>query len=335
MAFELSTGCSVGCWFCALGATRFKGHFKRTPDNVKLWRDVLGTAVDLFGSSVQTSFCYWATEPFDNPNYLDFLQDYREIVGTLPQTTSAAPLRDIVWTKRLMEMQRTGPRFPSRFSITSRNMLQQVHETFSPMELLRYELLMQHGDSSYPKARAGKTLAKENPEGRRPMGRMVAAQPTTIACVSGFFINMMKKSIQLVSPCQANDRWPLGYRTHLTGSFSNGREFGEFIEQAIATCMPLDLPADRPVLFRECFDYESKVKGFTLKSEFSSVSFTGSHFIRTLGDLISQGIHTPADIVGSLLAQGADLFEIRGTLKDLFDKGVLEDLPGVRDPGAK
>ena len=32
-AFELSKGCSVGCWFCALGAQSFKGHYQRTPKN--------------------------------------------------------------------------------------------------------------------------------------------------------------------------------------------------------------------------------------------------------------------------------------------------------------
>lgn len=327
MAFELSTGCTVGCWFCGLGAKPFQGHFERSPAHVKLWREVLGAAGDVLGPALQTSFCYWATEPFDNPNYLDFLQDYREIVGTLPQTTSAIPLRDLVWTRRLMEMQKVPPCFPSRFSIVSKKVLKQLHGTFSPRELLRYELLMQQRESNYPKARAGKTLKKEKSHDQHSMGLQVAVQPTTIACVSGFYVNMMQRSIQLVSPCQATERWPLGYRVHLTGSFSNAQQFGDFIERAVAEFMPVDLPADRSVVFRECFDYEPENNGFTLRSKFSAQSLQGSSHIRRLGDLVAKGSYNPVELLTILLESGADIFESRGTLKNLFEKGLLEDLP--------
>ena len=36
--FELSIGCSMGCWFCAFGATPLRGVLERTPENTRLWR---------------------------------------------------------------------------------------------------------------------------------------------------------------------------------------------------------------------------------------------------------------------------------------------------------
>jgi radical SAM superfamily enzyme YgiQ (UPF0313 family) len=40
----------------------------------------------------------------------------------------------------------------------------QTHSTFTPEELLGYELILQHKDSQHGKARTGKTLAKVNSE---------------------------------------------------------------------------------------------------------------------------------------------------------------------------
>ena len=327
-SFELSKGCSVGCWFCGFSAESFKGHYQRTPKNVLLWRSILGTAVELFGPAAQTGFCYGATEPFDNPNYLDFLEDYLEIVGVLPQTTSATPMRDLVWTRRLMQMQKLPPALPSRFSIISPRTLKELHATFSPEELLRYELLMQLRGSSYGKARAGKTLKKVNAEGESNAGLQVNSDESSIACVSGFLVNMVDRTIYLVSPCQASDRWPLGYRVHASGTFAGAKDFGDFIERSISERMPLELPSDLPVSYREALTYEQREDGFDLFSDYSVHSFTGPDHIRRLGDMIAEGKHQPADIVGVLVDIGADIFGIMGTLTDLYRKGFLEDMPG-------
>ena len=325
-SFELSKGCSVGCWFCALGAKSFEGYYQRTPKNVSLWREILNTSVELFGSAVQTCFCYWASEPFDNPNYLDFLQDYKDIVGVLPQTTSAVPTRDLVWTRRLMDMIKAGNALPSRFSILNSKILREVHKLFSPEELLRNELLMQLKDSSYGKARAGKTLNKVNSEGKKEAGLQVNEGVSSIACVSGYLVSMMDRTIKLVSPCQASEQWPMGFRIHDEGTFGDAEEFGAFITGSISKHMPASLPIDKPVTFRKGLIYEHAENGFMLSSRNSATSFSGDKFVIQLGDMVEEGIHNPSQIVGSLVDSGGDIFGIRGTLSDLFDKGFLEDI---------
>lgn len=327
-SFELSKGCSVGCWFCGLGARSFKGHFERTPKNVSLWRDILNTTVELFGSAVQTSFCYWATEPFDNPNYLDFLQDYKDIVGVLPQTTSAVPTRDLVWTRRLMGMIKAGNALPSRFSILNSKVLKELHRIFSPEDLMRYELLMQLKESSYGKARAGKTYNKLNSENCADGGLQVNPLVSSIACVSGYLVSMMDRTIKLVSPCQATDQWPEGFRIHDQGTFSDAKEFGDFIKDSISKHMPASLPLDKPVSFRKDLFHEhlDNGGGFALSTDCSAHSFTGDEFVIRLGDMVAEGTHNPVEIIGALVDSGADIFGIRGTLNDLYDKGFLEDL---------
>lgn len=327
-SFELSKGCSVGCWFCALGAESFKGHYHRTPKNVLLWRDVLSTTEDLFGAAAQHSACYWATEPFDNPNYLDFIQDYVDVLGILPQTTSSAPMRDLVWTRRLMKMHQLHPSVPSRFSIVSSQVLRDLHSTFSAEELLSYELIMQLKGSSHGKARAGKTLRrKASAESGRHTGLHVYDEPGSIACMSGYLVNMVEGTIQLVSPTRACERWPMGYRVHASGSFSAANELGDFIEKSISENMPSSLPPDQPLSYRDVLKYEPHENGFDLSSKFAIYSFTGSVFVRRLGDMIAQGGCSPSQIIGMLADEGADIFEVGGTLEDLFQKGFLEDIP--------
>ena len=44
----------------------------------------------------------------------------------------------------------------------------------------------------------------------------------TIACVSGFLFNMVERNVRLISPCNASERWPLGYRIYDEGTFTDG-----------------------------------------------------------------------------------------------------------------
>src|SRR6266516_439208 len=38
VAFELSKGCTVGCWFCGVAATKFEHTWRYTDENGRLWR---------------------------------------------------------------------------------------------------------------------------------------------------------------------------------------------------------------------------------------------------------------------------------------------------------
>ena len=197
LAFELSAGCSIGCWFCGISADRFRGNFPYTRENATLWRDILDHAVDLFGPGAQSGFCYWGTDPSDNPDYPKFLEDYYAITGLLPQTTTAAPLKDMALTREVMRLGEKHRCVINRFSILNLKMFEAVHAAFSAEELLGVELVMQNRESLIAKARVGR--AKERQQKLESAGKPasiagVESEQSTIACASGFLVNMVART---------------------------------------------------------------------------------------------------------------------------------------------
>ena len=209
---ELSRGCSVGCWFCGLSAGRLEDHLPYTPENAEAWRGMLAVLREEIGPGAKWGFCYWATDPLDNPDYERFLEDFQARMGVIPQTTTALALRDPGRTRRILLQARAGTPVVSRFSVLSPGLLKKIHETFTPEELLEVELVVQGEGSRLGKAFAGR--ARTGPRERAvreglPVDREEHAG--TIACVSGFLIQPLQGRVQLISPCRSGERWPEGY----------------------------------------------------------------------------------------------------------------------------
>jgi radical SAM family RiPP maturation amino acid epimerase len=352
----LSKGCSIGCSFCAFAAEKLQGVFAHTPENASLWREILETALDLFGPAVLTAICYWATEPSDNPDYLRFLKDFCDLTGIVPQTTTAAPLKNLDWTRELLQLRKENPSTPDRFSILSTVMLGRVHEAFSAEELLCVELVQQQPSAMIPKARSGRArlskrwLPKAPPalnesrsgpaaqpcEGPNPSQGCSSGQSDapraavirssrTISCLSGYLVSMMDRTIQLVSPCAATDRWPLGYRVHAQGRFANASDFRKFIERSIAECMDDHLGGDEPLAFRRDLTYAPLPGGFSLTNDYFAHKVTDAPLMARLGEMVGKGNMTAGEVMDALLREGGDLLEVTGAIKGLFDKGLLDD----------
>jgi radical SAM family RiPP maturation amino acid epimerase len=317
-AFELSQGCSMGCRFCGVGAEALQGVLAYTPQNRQLWTEVLKKGQELLGGALTTGFCYWATEPTDNPDYLKFIADFHRISGEMPQTTSAAPFKDLAWTRGLLEMHRKHPSVPPRFSVLSTPILRRLHHTFTPRELFGVELVLQTKGSLISRAAAGRNLGAEQEKD---------TLPGTIACVSGFLVNLVQRRISLISPCQASERWPLGYRVHAEGGFEDADGFGAFIERAIAEQMPRQ-PDDLPALaWRSDLTYAPLADGFTLENKFKRHTVNGQPFLASMGELINAGRHDAEEIMDRLCQAGADFFGAQASLRDLFDRGRLDEEP--------
>ncbi|MDR2115509.1 MAG: radical SAM family RiPP maturation amino acid epimerase [Planctomycetaceae bacterium] len=258
LIFELSDGCSVGCWFCGVNAKKKGEDFLYTRDNIKLWRDTLEFFNDFLGKSAGTGTCYYGTEPFDNPDYELFCDDFADILGTFPQTTTAVALRDVERTRRLLKHSRERGTKINRFSILSEKILDEVHAAFTPEELLYTELLTQNFEASSGISHAGR--AREHKElfqkKEKLTGTAFPTEPASICCISGFRLNMVRKTIDILTPCGANEKYPLGEWHLASGSFNTVADIEKIVrdwtENVISVrLLPRNLVAFRPDIAAE------------------------------------------------------------------------------------
>src|SRR5207245_1954647 len=117
-------------------------------------------------------------------------------------------------------------------------MLNRVHETFTADELLEVELVLQNPEAMTPKAPAGRArLLDGRPDRLGPRASTLAGG--TIACVTGFLVNMVERTIRLITPTRTCEQWPLGYRTAGLRRFRTPADFRHGIEELIDTCIPV------------------------------------------------------------------------------------------------
>ncbi|WP_326984309.1 radical SAM family RiPP maturation amino acid epimerase [Chryseobacterium sp. MYb264] len=228
MTVELSQGCSVGCWFCALSPDSFKENYNYD-DNREEWLGLLHTMHSFLGDGLKSIFLYWATEPFDNPDYEKFCLDVYDECGIFPPTTTAVAHKDTERIRRFIELSADHGCWLNRFSLTSLGIMSKVHQAFSAEELAEVECLALNMNNSFAYGNAGnfRKKAMQNPEILSRQDNKLRKAPWhrlnpdyagseeyangSICCVSGFLINAVSRKIQLISPTTASDEWPLGY----------------------------------------------------------------------------------------------------------------------------
>lgn len=327
-AFELSKGCSVGCWFCGVSAPKLGDILAYNDANRGFWREVCQVWREVIGPAAEQAFLYWATDPMDNPDYEKFACDFHELCGYFPQTTTALPLRDVERTRRLLKLSEERGCLLNRFSLLTLKILDRVHETFSAEELAFVELVLQIKKDTLSKAVAGRTLEKALRTG------VTDYQASTIACVSGFLVNMVDRSVRLISPCPASQRWPLGYQIFGEGTFSNADEFAGVLRRLTsAESMPASVRWQQRVALRPDLSWQLGERGLKVSSPFLHQSFQGleSAALEKLGQLLSRGDLSAEEVA---LQSGGDLATVFLLLNQMLAVGVLDEEPELLHVGA-
>ena len=330
VAYELSDGCSMGCWFCGISAEKFEGYQPYTEEVAELWRGILGTMVDRLGKASQTGFCYWATDPMDNPDYDKFIEDHYHVTGFLPQTTTAAPLKNVALTRRVMALFDKHSSVTNRFSILNLKIFNQVHEEFTAEELMGVELVSQNNEALMSKASAGRARDRKlklRAAGKDDKISIGDDDHATIACVSGFLVNLPLRTVRMVSPTRGGDRWPLGYRVYDERKFETVEEFAAIIDELIERHCSNELRSDDIVAFRPDLEFTGHDDGFVVRNNTMMHTFRGPTFAAQLGRLIAEGNLRTGQIQSEMIAAGADVFVVCDALQALFNQGLLDDDP--------
>lgn len=324
VAFELSKGCSIGCSFCGVSAPRLGDIFLYNSANAKLWNEVLELVQEVLGLAVGTGFCYWATDPLDNPDYEKFCRDFHKVLGVFPSTTTAQPLKDINRTKALLKLSEEKGCLTNRFSILSLKMLNQLHKNFSAEELLFVTLALQNNEADTIKADSGRSRERNLKQGKEDSE---LPDQGTIACVTGFLFNMVDRSVKLISPCNANERWPLGYIVFDEGTFSDAKDLKILLEKMIDDNMPTMVRPTDLISFRPDLKYERLADGFKLSNRIKTFKFRQEIYLRELGEVVYQGGRTAEEIASIFEARGVKTAYTYHYLNLMLKKAVLDDEP--------
>lgn len=317
IAYELSDGCSLNCPFCAFSAKKLRDVFTYTDENRALWQGVLKSARETFGKAAAVSCCYHSTEPADNADYALLVNDFYEANGVVPQTTTAAPLRDLDWTKKLMKLRTKCSDFFDRFSVHSPDDLAKTHKQFTPEELAHVPLVILGKNSLLDMTKAGK---------HRPSGENNHSTDfETIECTSGFIVNMCRHSVKLVVPCAASNQHPNGSRILAEGRFKTPSDFANLLEKLCDEGLPTGFPPS--LKFRAELTYATVPDGFELKGRVAKMKLQGKKLYRDAGVLINEKSPAPEGFLSELTQLGHDPKKVFALMHKLFTKGAFDELP--------
>ena len=326
ISFELSKGCSVGCWFCGISAPRLGDIFTYNNQNAQLWSEVLQVIKDILGTETASEgFCYWATDPLDNPDYEKFCSVFHETFGSFPPTTTAQPLKDVERTRALLKLSQEKGCELNRFSILSLNIFNQLHENFTAEELAEVELVLQNPEAIGFKADSGRSRDRKQKKAEKNPESVEDSPQTTIACVSGFLFSMVDRTVKLISPCPANERWKDGYIIYDEGTFTDANDLKTLLERMIEKHMPTSLRYNDIIRFRHDLKYESLSNGFQVSTRYLTSKFRNQPYLKELGEIINQGDKTTREIVILLNQFGVPEANTLYHLNMLFNKGLFDE----------
>ncbi|NLB43173.1 MAG: radical SAM family RiPP maturation amino acid epimerase, partial [Clostridiales bacterium] len=287
LALELSEGCSMQCWFCSFSAQKLKSVLDYT-ENKDYFRGIVQACTELLGrEAASLAMLYYASEPYDNPHYIDYMKDFAHITGS-DVCTSTAVCSNKKWIEDLLAYYSPKNMPWPRLSVLSTTMLHKIHENHTPFELVNVNMLMQMKESERNKVSGGRIFEEKSDMRQRDSeNKMLDIIPQgTIACVSGFYISLITRRIKLVSPCYTSKKWPYGYRIFDEASFETVDDFYTAIQDMIKRNMPETPPDNMPLKLRDDLVCRVTENGFILTSPNQIHHFENKRVFQALGKLL-------------------------------------------------
>ncbi len=288
---------------------------------------------------------YWSTEPNDNPHYVKLLGLWQGMTGAKLCTATARANEE--WVRELVDYYSREPVVPwPRISVLTRRIMNRLHKTFTPMELRDTTLLMQQSD--------GEDLRAKVPGGRdRMLKRLVAADDLrdvdfenlpegfeppqgSIACVSGLLVNMVNRTVKLISPCYTTMEYTYGYRVYDETTFHGSEGFAAALRRLIGRSMVVRPYPEMPVRWRDDLKMVPRPDGFTLLSPTTRRDFRRGEVHRRVAELIEPGDLNYGQVCDAL-SDNPQIGPLNAAvlLDSLFRRGYMCEMAITRDYRAR
>lgn len=322
LALELTKGCSVGCWFCGISADSFEGA-SLYASNENLFVETLRSIKELAGDLNQLSFLYWATDPLDNPDYEKYLARFADVFGYFPQTTTAQAPKYIERVRSIINLTNNSTYCTvNRFSILSKAGLYKLFREFTPLELASTLLVMQQPSSVTKKADAGRASTYYSSSSQEKEGAVdtnQSYQQSTIACVSGFKVNLVTKKIQLMSPTISSEAYPDGFIVYAEHDLSSTLTPLQFFYSYLDSLPTVKLVISHGVTF---ITEDSRLYEGRLESTMCILKISGKLDFEIFQELDRQG-YTTEELSRKLEALGHPPFYITNKINHYILQGVI------------
>ena len=316
-AIELSEGCSIGCQYCGLSAPKLKSVARYdSNNNGTTFNAITASLKNYVGEAGATGFLYWATDPFDNPDYEKYIQEFNKEFGIPPQTTTAAWRKNLNRTRNFLKLRETMGGTWDRFSINSLEDLHIIMKEFSPLQLKDVDLVLQNPESLKIKSCAG-----------RAKDLATKTQLGSIACVSGFLINLTQKSIKLISPCIDFEKWPQGYAVYAETNFQNSsKQIEEFFEHCESKIFNESLDAEKILSVRGEIDISQSKGQLNLTTQYAKIIVEDEIEKAVISSI--NGKSTVSEIVSDVCKKTkVNPGLVLHAANMLYEKGIFEKLP--------
>jgi hypothetical protein len=341
---ELTRGCSGGCWFCNMAASGLSGAAPADERSLHEWRGIVRALKTRLGPATRTGFLDGATDPFDHPAYEAFCRIVLDEAGFFPPTSTALALRDPERSRRFFAEAKAAGCWSVRLTIRDQHELDAVHANFSSDELAHVQLNSFTSGSSFVYSLAGRFRERflSDPDFAARERRKLAFAPWYTGSkdyqddnvypvdantgVAGFSLNLVDRTVSLVTPRPSSDAFPLGFETLDRLTFNDCDEFGGALDALVQRWMPTRLRETDTVALWHGLRCEPIADGVRLHGRFRQFTdITDADHestVRAVVDRLRRGT-TVAELIQSL-----DVDPCWGTkmLHRFFDAGVLQEV---------
>ena len=321
-AYELSRGCSGACGFCCFDAPPLKEHLAWNKKTKSWWRDTLLVIKRVLGPGAVAAAGYWATDPFDHPEYEAFTSEFQKVNGQHLRTTTLLWDRDLDRVRKFLELvTSSGEPYSFRLSIVSLKQLRLMHENFSPEEMATIRVAVNNRQSLSlytPTGRARKLQSRKS-------WQNLFYEGSTSACLSGFLFNLPDRTVKLISPCPPSSRHPKGYTVFCSRKFNQPEDLEIILEDIIEHHMPLAPPPKKQLGFRDDLALEISRNTVRFKTRYLTKQLKNDPMVVSYVQQIIKGEATPSTLRGSSFLQTGSQDHADHFIFYLFENGLLKE----------